>query len=81
MKNFRGVKFSWFHSIREIFLTVEDYDVDERLESFGCLLYSTTRYRESQVLLAVYSRRFDIYLGGGGGGGGLARTYPLIIAT
>ena len=26
--------------------------------------YSTTRYRESQVLLAVYSHRFDIYLGG-----------------
>ena len=58
-----------FRSIRKIFLTVDGYDVDERLESFGCLLYSTTRYRESQVLLAVYSHRFDIYLGAGGGGG------------
>ena len=26
--------------------------------------YSTTRYRESQVLLAVYSHRLDIYLVG-----------------
>ena len=26
--------------------------------------YSTTRYQESQVLLAVYSHRFDIYLVG-----------------
>ena len=69
MKNFRGVKFSRFHSSSKIFLTVDGYDVDECLESFGCLLYSTTRYQESQVLLAVYSRRFDIYLGGGGGGG------------
>ena len=46
------------------FLTVDGYNVDEHLESFKCLLYSTTRYQESQVLLAVYSCRFEIYLGG-----------------
>ena len=68
VKKFHGVKFSRFRSIREFFLTVDGYDVDERLESFWCLYSSTTKYRESQVLLAVYSCRFDIYLGGGGGG-------------
>ena len=77
MKNFCSVKLLRFRSIREIFLTVDGYNVDERLESFWCLLYSTTRYQESQVLLAIYSRRFDIYLRGCG----LARTYSLIIAA
>ena len=33
--NFRGVKFLRFRSIREIFLTVDGYNVDERLESFS----------------------------------------------
>ena len=60
------LNFRDFVQSAKFFLMVDGYDVDERLESFGCLLYSTTRYQESQVLLAVYSRRFDIYLGGGG---------------
>ena len=38
VKNFRGVKFSRFLLIHEIFLTVDGYDVDEHLESFWCLL-------------------------------------------
>ena len=33
MKNFRVVKFSRFHLIRKIFLTVDDYNMDEHLES------------------------------------------------
>ena len=33
MKNFRVVKFSRFRLIRKIFLTVDDYNVDEHLES------------------------------------------------
>ena len=31
--NFRGVKFSRFHSIREIFSTVDSYNMEKRLES------------------------------------------------
>ena len=34
MKNFHGVKCSQFCSIREIFLMVDGYNVDERIESF-----------------------------------------------
>jgi len=34
VKNFCGVKFSQFHLIREIFLMVDSYNVDERLKSF-----------------------------------------------
>ena len=56
VKNFRGVKFSRFCSIREIFLTVDGYDVDESAWRVSGV-YSTTRYQENQVLLAVYSRR------------------------
>ena len=33
VKNFRVVKFSRFRLIRKIFLTVDDYNVDEHLES------------------------------------------------
>ena len=33
-KNFRGVEFSRFRSIHEIFLVVDSYNVDECLESF-----------------------------------------------
>ena len=33
VKNVRVVKFSRFRSIREIFLTVDDYNMDECLES------------------------------------------------
>ena len=32
-ENFCGVKFSRFHSLCAIFLTVNDYNMDERLES------------------------------------------------
>ena len=33
IKNFCGVKFLWFHSIREIFLTIDSYNMNEHLES------------------------------------------------
>ena len=52
MKKFRVVKFSRFRSIRETFLTVDDYNMNEHLESsyhFG--------YQESQGLLAVVVNR------------------------
>ena len=51
VKNFRGVKFLQFHSIRKIFLKVDGYNKDERLEQPS--IWSTTRYQESQVSLAV----------------------------
>ena len=51
VKNFHGVKFLQFRSIHEIFLTVDDYNKDERLEQPS--IWSTTRYQESQVSLAV----------------------------
>ena len=34
MKNVCGVKFLWFRSIREMFLTVDNYNMDKRLKSF-----------------------------------------------
>ena len=52
MKNFHVIKFSRFRLIREIFLTDDDYNMDELLESFWRLVY-TTRYQESQGLFAV----------------------------
>ena len=52
MKNFRVIKFSLFCSIREIFLAVDDCNMDKLLESSWRLVY-TTRYHESQGLLAV----------------------------
>ena len=58
VKNFRGVKFSWFCLIRKIFLTVDSYDVDESAWRVSGVYSSTTRYQESQGLLAVYSCRF-----------------------
>ena len=39
VKNFRVIKFSRFRSIREIFLTVDDCSMDERLESSWRLVY------------------------------------------
>ena len=39
VKNFRVVKFSRFRSIREIFLTVDYCNMDERLESSWRLVY------------------------------------------
>ena len=67
MKNFRVVKFSWFHSIREIFLTVADYNMDEHPESSYRLVYYLVS-REQEI--AGCSRRSDIYPGKCG----LART-------
>ena len=56
MKNFRVIKFSRFCSICEIFLTVDDRNTDEILESSWHLVY-TTRYQESQGLLGVVFNR------------------------
>ena len=39
VKNNSREKFSPFHSIREIFLTVDDCNMDERLESLWLLVY------------------------------------------
>ena len=39
VKNVHVVKFSRFRSIREIFLTVDDYNMDEHLESSYRLVY------------------------------------------
>ena len=39
VKNFHVVKFSRSRSIREIFLTVDDCNMNERLESSLCLVY------------------------------------------
>ena len=39
VKNFRVVKFSQFHSIHEIFLTVDYCNMDESLESSWHLVY------------------------------------------
>ena len=59
VKNFRGVKFSRFHSIREIFLTVDYCNMDEYLESSWCLVY----YQVSgEPGITRCSRRSDIYL-------------------
>ena len=60
VKNFRVVKFSRFRLIREIFLTVDDCNVDERLESSSRLVY----YQVSgEPGIAPCSRRSDIYPG------------------
>ena len=53
--NFRG-----FIPIREIFLTVDDCNMDKRLEGSWCLVY----YQVSgEPGIAGCSRRLDIYLG------------------
>ena len=57
---FRVVKISRFRSIREIFLTVADYNMDERLESCYRLVY----YRVSgEPGITGCSCRSDIYPG------------------
>ena len=54
---FRVDKFSRFRSIREIFLTVDDCNMDERLESSWRLVY----YQVSgEPEIARCSRRLDI---------------------
>ena len=60
MKNFRVVKFSWFRSICEIFLTVDDYNMDERLVSSYRLVYYCV---SGEPRIAGCSRRSDIYPG------------------
>ena len=60
VKIFRVDKFSRFHSIREIFLTVDDCNMDKRLESLWLLVY----YQVSgEPGIARCSHRSDIYLG------------------
>ena len=39
VKNYRVVKFSGFHSIRNFFLTIDDCNTDKLLKSFWHLLY------------------------------------------
>ena len=57
VKNFRVVKFSRSRSIREICLTVDDCNMDERLESSWRLVY----YQVSgEPGIARCSRRSDI---------------------
>ena len=52
------IKFSWFRSIHEIFLMVDDCNMDNLPGSSWHLVY-TTRYQESKGLLAVgFDRTF-----------------------
>ena len=39
VKNYRVVKFSRFRSIYEFILTVDNYNMDKRMESFYLLVY------------------------------------------
>ena len=60
VKNFVLFKFSWFCLICDIFLIVDDCNMDERLESSWCLVY----YQVSgEPGITGYGRRSDIYLG------------------
>jgi len=60
VKNFRVIKFSRFRSLREIFLTVDDCNMDERLENSWRLVY----YQVSgERRIPGCSGRSDIYLG------------------
>ena len=60
VKNFVLFKFSWFRLIRDIFLMVDDFNMDERLESSWRLVY----YQVSgEPGITGYGRRSDIYLG------------------
>ena len=61
IKNFRVDKFSWFRSIHEIFLTINNYNMDEHLDSSKHLVYYQVT---GEPGIAGYSRRSDIYLGG-----------------
>ena len=74
VKKFRVDKFLQFRSIREIFLTVNGYNVDEHLESSERLVYYQVT---GEPGIAGCSRRSDIYLGGCGL---RAHTYSLTIA-
>ena len=60
VKNFVLFKFSWFRLIHDIFLTVDDCNMDECLEISWCLVY----YQVSgEPGITGYGRRSDIYLG------------------
>jgi len=58
MKIFFVVKFLQFHSIREIFLTVDSCNMDELLESSWRLVYYQVSGEQG---IACCSRRPDIY--------------------
>ena len=60
VKIFCVVKFSWFCSIREIFLTVDGCNIDKRLESSWRLVYYQVSGKRG---IAGCSRRLDIYPG------------------
>ena len=60
MKIFCVVKFSRFRSIRKIFLTIDDYNMDEHLESSYCLVYY---WVSGEPGITGCSRRSDIYPG------------------
>ena len=59
VKNFRIDKFSRFRSIRKIFLTVDDCNMDERLESLWLLVYYQVSGKPG---IARCSDKSDIYL-------------------
>ena len=59
-KNFRVIKFSQFRSIREIFLTVDDCNMDKCLESSWRLVYYQVSGERGIPGCSVQS---DIYLG------------------
>ena len=59
IKNFRGVKISQFHSILEVFLTVDSYNMDEHLESSEHLVYYQV---SSESGITGCSRQSNIYV-------------------
>ena len=59
VKIFRVDKFSRFRSIREIFLTVDDCNMDEHLESLWLLVYYLV---SGEPGIARCSHQSDIYL-------------------
>ena len=60
MKNFRVVKFSRFRLIGEIFLTIDDHNMDKRLESSYRFVY----YRVSgEPGITGCSHQLEIYPG------------------
>ena len=61
VKNFGVDKFSRFRSIRDIFLMVNGYNLDEHLESSERLVYYQVT---GEPGIAGCSRRSDIYRGG-----------------
>ena len=60
VKNFRVIKFLRFRSIHEIFLTVDNCNMDERLENSWRLVYYQVSGERG---ISGCSGRLDIYLG------------------